>query len=153
MGRRCPAWREPWYLITNRPVETKEQAWDVYWVYRKRWKIETCFRYEKSELGMESVRLFDEEKREKLLFMVTIVYAFLLSFLSDEQDGKIAWLLHRYCHRTGKRYREKATPIYRLRWALSRFWHQCIPVFRFSVFDKVPGYQRVTPDFCSKSPG
>lgn len=125
---------EPWYLITNRSIETKEQAWSIYWVYRKRWKIETCFRYEKSELAMESVRLFDDEKREKLLFMVTIVYAFLLSLLSDGQEEKIVWLLRRSCHRTGKRYREKATPIYRLRWALSRFWHQFIPFFSFRGF-------------------
>jgi hypothetical protein len=144
---------EPWYLITNTPVETEKQAWDMYWIYRKRWKIETCFRYEKSELAMESVRLFDSEKREKLLFMVTIVYAFLLSLLQEEHERIKVWLLYQYCHRTGKKYREKGTPVYRLRWALSRFWHEYRPTFDFALFAPALSGRKAIPDFCSKNPG
>src|SRR5437016_14313106 len=30
--------REPWYLLTNEPVETAEQAWDITLSYVRRWK-------------------------------------------------------------------------------------------------------------------
>ena len=33
-----------------------------------------------------------------------------------------AWLLRHFCHRTVKRQRSKALPLYRLRLALSRLW-------------------------------
>jgi hypothetical protein len=32
------------------------------------------------------------------------------------------WLLRHFCYRTGKRGRDAATPLYRLRCALSRLW-------------------------------
>jgi hypothetical protein len=56
-----------WYVITNEPVKTEDQAWNIVFAYRRRWKIETCFRYGKCELGMESPRLWDFENRIKLL--------------------------------------------------------------------------------------
>lgn len=47
-----------WRLITNEEVFTEEQAWQVFFTYRRRWKIEMSFRYGKSELAMESPRLW-----------------------------------------------------------------------------------------------
>ena len=44
--------REPWYLLTNQPVETLEQAWRVVFAYARRWQIETSFRFQKSELAL-----------------------------------------------------------------------------------------------------
>ena len=32
--------REPWYLLTNEPVETEEEAWRIVLVYTRRWQIE-----------------------------------------------------------------------------------------------------------------
>jgi len=37
--------REPWYLLTNEPVETEEEAWRIVLVYTRRWQIEQVFRY------------------------------------------------------------------------------------------------------------
>jgi hypothetical protein len=48
--------REPWYLITNEPVESAEQAWDSVWSYARRRIIEECFRFQKTELQIESLR-------------------------------------------------------------------------------------------------
>jgi hypothetical protein len=64
---------EPWYLITNEPVETEKQAWFIIYTYGRRWQIETTFRYGKSEMAMESPRLQKKEERDKLLSLVTLV--------------------------------------------------------------------------------
>ncbi len=49
--------RDPWYLLTNEPLETVEDAWRIALAYARRWLIETTFRYSKTELAMESPRL------------------------------------------------------------------------------------------------
>ena len=76
---------EPWYLLTNEPIESEEAAWQVVVAYARRWQVETSFRYGKSELHMESPRLQQWEPRRKLLLLVTLVYA-LLSLLAHEYD-------------------------------------------------------------------
>jgi Transposase DDE domain len=114
--------REPWYLLTNEPIATEEDAWRVVLAYARRWQIEMAFRYGKSELAMESPRLWTWEGRRKLLLMVTLAYAFLLSLLDERLELLRAWLLRWFCHRTGVRGRETPTPLYRLRSAISRLW-------------------------------
>jgi hypothetical protein len=126
---------EPWYLLTSEPIRTAEDAWAVVLGYGRRWQIECAWRYSKSELAMESPRVWTWERREKLLLMATLVYAFLLSLLGSEWEVMRAWLLRAWCHRTGKRSREVAAPLYRLRSALSRLWQAYLPA---------PAAQRLT---------
>lgn len=114
--------KEPWYLLTSERVETKEDCWRIVFAYVRRWQIETCFRYNKSELAMESPRLWTWERRMKLLLIVTLVYAFLLGLLKDRLQPLREWLLRHYCHRTGKRGRETSAPLYRLRSAIARLF-------------------------------
>ena len=71
--------REPWYLLTDEPVETAEQAWEMAFSSVRRWKIEESFRFQKTELQIESLRLQDWESRRKMLLLVTLAYSFLLS--------------------------------------------------------------------------
>lgn len=118
---------EPWYLLTSEPIRTTADAWNVVMAYGRRWQIECAWRYSKSELAMESPRVWTWERREKLLLMVTLVYAFLLSLLASAWEELRSWLLHTWCHRTGKRSREVAAPLYRLRSALSRLWQAYLP--------------------------
>ena len=122
--------REPWYLLTNEPIETTADAWNVVLAYARRWQIEMAFRYTKSELALESPRLWRWENRLKLLLMVTLAYAFLLSLLDERLELLRAWLLRYFCHRTGKRARETPSPLYRLRAALGRLWlaHPAAPL-------------------------
>jgi hypothetical protein len=115
------------YLITNQPVVTEAQAWEVFFAYRRRWQIETSFRYAKCELALECPRLRSLEARLKLLGMVMVVYAFLLSLLDPIHQELTQALLRFKCHRTGKRYKETLAPLYRLRWALSRLWDDFRP--------------------------
>ena len=114
--------REPWYLLTSEPVETKQDAWKIYFTYHRRWQVEMAFRFNKCELGMESPRLWTWERRLKLLSLVTLAYAFLLSMLNSKMHEIVEVLLTYFCHRTGKRSRETSAPLYRLRAALSRLW-------------------------------
>ena len=114
--------RPPWYLLTNEPITGEEDAWKIVFAYARRWQIEMELRYNKSELAMESPRLWLWETRVRLLLMVSLVYAFLLTLLDAAAEKLKVWLLRFWCHRTGKRCREAATPLYRLRWAMSRLW-------------------------------
>jgi hypothetical protein len=117
------------YLLTNEPVATEAQAWQTFLTYRRRWEIETSFRYAKCELARECPRLWSLEARLKLLGMVMLIYAFLLSLLDPGHCELIDALLRFKCHRTGKRCREVLAPLYRLRWALSRLWTDWRPHF------------------------
>ena len=144
---------EPWYLITNRCIETEEQAWHIVLIYARRWQIETTFRYKKSELAVQSVRLWEWENREKLLLIVTLAYSFLLSLLDSSLDLVREWLLRHYCHRTGKKYHEAKVPLYRIRWALSRLWSDFHPVFCFSVLEAIPISGNQHTYVCSKNSG
>jgi hypothetical protein len=114
--------RKPWYLLTNRPVISTEDAWRVVLSYARRWQVEMSFRYHKSELAMESPRLWKWDNRLKLLLMVSLIYAFLLSLLNPAFSLLLERLLRLWCHRSGKRYRQASVPLYRLRSALSRLW-------------------------------
>lgn len=113
--------REPWYLLTNEPIHSADDAWRMVFAYARRWQLETTFRYSKTELAMESPRLWFWHNRLKLMLMVTLVYAFLLSLLSLPEHLRSA-LLRSWCHRTGKRHRVASIPLYRFRSALSRLW-------------------------------
>lgn len=120
--------QEPWYLLTSEPVHTAEEAWQVVYSYARRWQIEMSWRYSKSELAMESPRLWSWERRQKLLLLATLAYAFLLSLLLPAHTALRHWLLRYWCHRTGKRSRAASTPLYRLRSAVSRLWLAYLPI-------------------------
>ena len=114
--------RTPWYLLTNEPIATNDDAWRVVLAYARRWQVELCYRACKTDLAMESPRLWFWANRLKLLLMVTLVYAFLLSLLAPELKSLVQDLLRGWCHRTGERYRQAAIPLSRLRAALSALW-------------------------------
>jgi len=114
--------RKPWYLLTNEPVATAEDAWRIVLAYNRRWQVEMSIRYSKSELAFDSPRLLAWERRAKLLAIAALVQAFLFSLLDDLLLPLRDWLLDQWCHRTGKRNRLAAVPLYRLRLALSQLW-------------------------------
>ncbi len=116
------------YLITNERVQNEAQAWDIFFAYKRRWQIETSFRYGKCELALESPRLWSLDSRLKLLGIVLLVYAFLLFLLEEVHAERVQALLRLKCHRTGLRWQEALVPLYRLRWALSRLWNDCRPI-------------------------
>ncbi len=119
--------RQPWYLLTNVPVIAPKHAWHVIFAYARRWQIELAWRYSKSELAMESPRLWSWHNRLKLLLIASLAYAFLLSLLDPPLAPFKSWLLRFWAHRTGKRCQDTLTPLYRLRSALSKLWRYYPP--------------------------
>jgi len=115
--------RQPWYLLTGEEVKNDHQAWRLVFAYARRWQVEQAFRFNKAEMGMESCRLWFWDNRMKLLQVVTLVYAFLLSLLEKELKEAVSNLLRQGCHRTGKRCRNTPTPLYRIRLALANLWN------------------------------
>lgn len=108
----------PIYFLTSIPVESAKVAWEMCFSYMHRWEIEQSFRFCKSELAMESPRLWFWENRLKLLAIVALIYDFLLSLLRNWKSWVPVFLQH-WGHRTGNRYRKASIPIYRLRGAIS----------------------------------
>lgn len=121
VAARSGGGREPWYLLTNEPVEDAKAAWRIVRAYARRWQIEMSFRFQKSELAMESLRLWCFERRVKLLMLVTLAYALLLALLRLPREW-LNQLLREGCHRTGKRSRDTPTPLARLRQALAHLF-------------------------------
>jgi Transposase DDE domain len=117
-----PKERPAWHFLTNQPITNQEEAWQIIYAYRRRWQVETAFRYLKSELAIESPRLWFWHNRLKLFALVSLVYAFLLSLLAPTQHSLCTYLLHTWCHRTGERLRRVTLPLYRLRSAIVRLW-------------------------------
>ena len=111
--------RQPWFLLTNKKINDDGDAWKLVHAYARRWQVEQSFRFSKSELAMESCRLWFCNNKMKLLQTVTLVYAFLLSLLVEQLQEEIKALLRTGCHRTGKRCRVASTPLYRIRLALA----------------------------------
>ena len=114
--------KKPWYLLTSETVESVDDAWDIVFIYARRWQIEVGFRAAKSELAFESPRLWRWDNRLKLLLIASLALAFLFSLIDSLSTEQLAHLLRSWCHRTGKRQRNASLPLYRLRSALSLLW-------------------------------
>jgi hypothetical protein len=111
---------DAWHFLTNLPVESLDAAWHILFIYMRRWQVELAFRFLKSELALESPRLWFWHNRLKLLAIVALLYAFLVSLLLPPFDPLRTYLLTTWCKRTGKRHRSAAMPLYRLRYAIAR---------------------------------
>jgi Transposase DDE domain len=120
VGRRKGG--QPWYLLTNESVHTAEDAWQVVMAYARRWQVEMAFRNLKSEMAIQSLRVYDWEPRLKLLGLLTLAYGFLMHLMGHSQRAARDWLISYACHRTGVRLREVEIPFTRLRIALSKLW-------------------------------
>jgi len=117
-----PKGHPAWHFLTNLPITSTEDAWQVLLAYARRWQIETAFRFFKSELALESPRLWSWHNRLKLFAIVALVYAFLLSLLAPAHLALKEFLLEHFCPRTGMRHRVATMPLYRLRSAILRLW-------------------------------
>ena len=108
----------PMYLLTSLPINSIKDAWEICHIYFHRWNIEQAFRFCKSELAMESPRLWFFQNRLKFLAIISLVYDFIISLIRNWN----AWVwcfIQTWCPRTGSRLREVSTPAYRLRFAIS----------------------------------
>ena len=103
-------------------VLTAEDAWKVVLAYACRWQVEMAFRNLKSEMAIQSLRVYDWEPRLKLLGLLTLAYAFLMDLMGKACRTARDWLMDYACHRTGARLREVELTYARLRMALAKLW-------------------------------
>jgi hypothetical protein len=76
-----------WRLITTRPVENADQAWEIVELYRRRWAIEQLFRtLKKQGFNIEQLRIEDPEPRDKLV-TATLIAAVAIQQLVHARDG------------------------------------------------------------------
>lgn len=122
--------RRPWWFLTTEDASTKAGAIWVIRAYARRWQVEWAFRYEKSELGMASIRVRLWAYRAKLWAIAELVHAFLLQLLV--LHAELSTRVLRWCHRTGRRWAKVITPIYRLRHALANLWKTEVPTIAWS---------------------
>lgn len=120
VGRRKGG--KPWYLLTNEPVENADDAWKIVMAYARRWRIEMTYRQLKSDMAIQSLRVYEWETRLKLLGLVSLAYAFLMEALAEDRPHEREALLDYACHRTGSRLRAVDLPFSRFRLALSKLW-------------------------------
>lgn len=109
------------WLLTTEDASTEQGALFVVRAYARRWQVEWAFRFEKSGLGVESVRVQTWTAREKLWRLAELAHAFLL-FLLVRLDPDAKERLLRWCHRTGRQARAAIAPLFRLRRALGNLW-------------------------------
>jgi len=69
--------QEPWWLLTDRPVETAEQASEVFRMYCQRWAIEDAFKVAKTCLGWEDVQVLAYEAVRLLVALGWVAAGFL----------------------------------------------------------------------------
>jgi len=68
---------EPWWLITDRPVETAAQATEVFRMYCQRWAIEDAFKLAKQCLGWEDVQVLGYDAVRLLVALGWVAAGFL----------------------------------------------------------------------------
>jgi Transposase DDE domain len=88
--------QEPWWLLTDRPVETAAQAVEVVTMYRQRWAVEDAFKVGKTCLGWEAVQLLADEAVQLLVALGWVAAGFLY-----ELGVTLAWAEVRFLARLG----------------------------------------------------
>lgn len=112
-----------WYLLTNEPVNTEDEAWQVVSVYARRWEVERQIRTQKTEFDIESVQLRDRAARSKLLALVGLGLNLLMELLEHEEVGPE--LIKKYNPRRGEAARKVKKALHQLKGALEIMWRQC----------------------------
>jgi hypothetical protein len=69
--------QDPWWLLTDRPVETAEQAEEVFRMYCQRWAIDDAFKVAKTCLGWEDVQMLSYEAVRLLVALGWVAAGFL----------------------------------------------------------------------------
>ena len=68
---------EPWWLLTDRPVETADQAAEAFRMYCQRWAIEDAFKVAKQCLGWEDVQVLAYDAVRLLVALAWVAAGFL----------------------------------------------------------------------------
>lgn len=83
---------EPWWLLTDRPVETAEQATAIFRMYCQRWSIEDAFKTAKTCLGWEDVQVLAYDAVRLLVALGWVATGFLFELGVTLEWGEVRLL-------------------------------------------------------------
>ena len=78
--------QEPVVLLTTEKIDSMEQALVVFGYYLERWGKEEGYRFTKSFLGLEDIRMLHWEGIKNLAFLVFLTYQFVALFYRGAPD-------------------------------------------------------------------
>jgi len=84
--------QEPWWLLTDRPVETAAQAAEVFRMYCQRWSIEDAFKVAKTCLGWEDVQVLAYDAVRLLVALGWVATGFLFELGVTLEWGEVRLL-------------------------------------------------------------
>ena len=84
--------QEPWWLLTDRPVETAGQAAEVFRMYCQRWSIEDAFKVGKTCLGWEDVQVLAYDAVRLLVALGWVAAGFLFELGVTLEWGEVRLL-------------------------------------------------------------
>ena len=84
--------QEPWWLLTDRPVETAEQATETFRMYCQRWAVEDAFKVGKTCLGWEEVQVLAYDAVRLLVALGWVAAGFLFELGVTLEWGEVRLL-------------------------------------------------------------
>lgn len=78
-----------WFLLTNVPVETAEQAWEKVEWYCCRWVIEELHKAQKTGCGIEGPQFTKAERLQPMIALLSVVAAMLLNLRDLSRDERL----------------------------------------------------------------
>lgn len=86
----CTAFSEhPMLLLTNKTVDTKEQAITIFNSYFLRWRIEEFFRTIKQVYGFENMRVQSLKRMNTLSWMLQFVMGYQAYFIETQHKNRL----------------------------------------------------------------
>jgi hypothetical protein len=83
---------EPWWLLTDHPVETAEDALRIFRMYCQRWAIEDAFKVGKTCLGWEAVQVLAYDATRLLVALGWVAAGFLFELGVTLEWGEVRLL-------------------------------------------------------------
>jgi hypothetical protein len=81
-----------WWLVTNIPIKNKGVARTIWGYYRKRWEIESFFKFAKEGLSLEGFQVLKLEAIRRLTALVIIAALFIYKLIGGEAEQPIQQL-------------------------------------------------------------
>jgi hypothetical protein len=112
---------EPMTILTDIAVRSHEDAWRIFFWYKKRWEVENFFRAIKQEFGAEQFLVRTLPKIRGLAFVQVLAFSLLLKMKEALKEiGETIVLLFRFfCHREQRKKQSHLDLLHFLRQTLA----------------------------------
>lgn len=85
---------QDWLLLTNVPIHSSKQAQEIWFNYRRRWRVETTFRFlQRDGLRWDDFKVLNFDAIQRLITLVLVAALFLLNIRLFLDDSSLQILL------------------------------------------------------------